>query len=514
MIGASSSKQDAGRRVLLLDHERDELRAPQTEVLQKEYYEDRANAAYFRENEPEHNERHHSGLVCGIDPAAMGYLVCFLVLVEGVILVFHATGVIDHRNSMFSGLSNNNPFAGIQWTLLGVFGFGDIITAVLAGFGIWLSLRAMPVNWTKSVGFHEYHAGSAQLFVGVFLIFRALATLFVGPWVGIMLAFEPSDFDKVPYLFWTMFYLAFSIFTLWALVQVYRFVVAESERVQEELNREVATRRQLYISMASKGHHRLFEDGEQLFYCLPLELTLGVYAIVAALAFLVFFIQHVATGKTIGAWAFLLPSTPVDMTWWIEFVVYSVSFAFAMAALGGIIGHNTALEQKEGAIQEGQSGGAYYNEELADAMRMERRSIFAVLIFFIFSLLRIAFFIPITGMTLITRDTCGIYVYALSSISVSRPGGSAPLHCSGSDFFALLVVLGFVAFDAYMTWGYLRLWREYREQLYAGSSIGPGKSFGTESYGSTTAGASYPSGAWSSSAFRPSQPAVVKQIVM
>jgi len=83
--------------------------------------------------------------------------------------------------------------------------------------------------------------------------------------------------------------------------------------------------------------------------------------------------------------------------------------------------------------------------------------------FFIWNVIRIMLFIPITGLTIVIANVCLAYVHALTNISASVPifGMQAPMHCTSFDVFLLWTVVGLIVLDLYMTWGSFCLWHLY-----------------------------------------------------
>jgi len=103
----------------------------------------------------------------------------------------------------------------------------------------------------------------------------------------------------------------------------------------------------------------------------------------------------------------------------------------------------------------------------AQALNLHKRCTVVVLLYFLISVLRFAFFIPVTGMAFAAKDVCGLYGRGLADIALSGVWGynpAATLHCGPGDLLVLAATLAVLLLDAYLVWGVLRLWHLYRAQ--------------------------------------------------
>lgn len=404
-------------------------------------------------------------LCCGLlSPLPAGYCVCFLALVEGLVILFDVMGVIDQDSGLFSGLDQRNPFAAFEWKLLGIMGTGDLVFALFGACGLWLSTNVMPFTVRY---FDLNHASICSTCINLFVVWRGIVAVIVAPWVGLMLAFEPDTYDKTQYVFWTVVYVAACVYVLWVLIFVARACIAESQLVQEFLRMQARDERQQLVERSRMNDVDITNpEDTEIFGCLPLEPTLAVYMLVLMLGHFMSLVYLLGSGRTLGGWAFLTQVPNVDMTYWLEALVYFFSSAFSLLGFCGIIFYRSAMdsedEVKQRMLQAGSGQDAVgYSEDLELSSKMRKRCAVFVLMYLIETICRFALFFPITGMVLLEKNVCGYYVRGLASVSIAK-AASVPMHCTSQDVATVVLLTLVMLLDLYLVNGICRLWFLYR----------------------------------------------------
>lgn len=214
--------------------------------------------------------------------------------------------------------------------------------------------------------------------------------------------------------------------------------------------------------------HQTIDHHPVLFGCLPLEQVVGAYTLAMLLACLWWLVNLFESGYSSGGWAFLTAPLEVNFTFWLEVCVYSITVAFSIFAVLAMIMNTNAH---------------HYEEE--EALKIQKRCTIVILVYFIASIMRFAFFIPITGMVVAAKNVCNFYMKMAANIALDRPKYSigAPLHCTQEDWLILAGTIGTLLLDAYLVWGVLRLWQTYRAEcrhLGRGSNFGPSFAFSSD----------------------------------
>mmetsp|Transcript_15786 Transcript_15786/g.43145 ORF Transcript_15786/g.43145 Transcript_15786/m.43145 type:complete len:502 (-) Transcript_15786:143-1648(-) len=409
-----------------------------------------------------------------LSPIIAGYIICSLTLLEGVVVLAHVTGVIRKDEGLFEGLDSHSPFFNTQWALLGLLGNVDLFAFACGTLGLWLSTNLMPWLFSK---YRAWHADFVSLSVGFLFGWRVLVTIAAPVWVGIMLAFEQASFDTKVYTFWTLVYSAVNLATLWSMMLIYRVAIAGGKAMEEADRAQAHVERQIFVQHAfarpNDGTPRPYLDERDnfMFGCLPLELTVGAYTFVLLAVSIIWLFE----GRTVGGWMFPLSPPDVVHTRGLEELMFIWTAVFAMIGLIGIFFFRQAMHMEDDALEElcGQGSTTQaYSEELELAVKSKRRSMSAMLLFFLANALRFCMFIPMTGLVLIAQDFCGIYVYSMGIISLRTPAvHPVPMHCTSKEWEALVVVGALMALDAYFAFGIYRLWRMYRHWAVFGPTV-------------------------------------------
>lgn len=419
--------------------------------------------------------------ICGcLPPLAVGYLVCLFTLLEGIVLLLHVTKVVEPSRGLFPGLyDGHNPFGTSEKVILWVVSVTDLAAVLVGVAGLYLSVHLAPDRVRRAMT--RGSAGNLPtMLIGLLLLWRILVTFGTAPFVGVMLAFSTPDTDRTPYIVWAMLFIFVNIVLVYGLAQVFRAAAMESELVGERTQIKNNEERRNFLHGAYRNQLEFVDEEPRLFGCLPLELTLGLWSLTLTVACVVAFVELCAAGITVGGWAYFISVPDVRMIRALEFVTYFLGALFALTALVGIIGHHS------GRVQEADSlasfGTAEYTEELEQAIKAKKRGTVAILVFFIGSLFRISCFIPITGMALVAKDVCGIYVHGLSTLSLSSESYGTRIHCGGNDFGMLFFVTAMAVLDFYILWGVFKLWHAYRSASFAVKEGMPSASYGSAAY--------------------------------
>lgn len=406
---------------------------------------------------PEHR------LCCGcLRALTAGYVVCFLVLLEGIFVVVQVVGVAGVPHPWWAALSDHNPFVNAQWALLLALGIGDICFALLGAVGIWMSTDASSVLRR----FWSMQSTIVNWSVVLFAWWRLAVAFFVAPCVGIVLAFEPPGFSRAHAFRSTLVYVAASVFLVYILSTAYRQACTESALLQYKLD--------LLARSDRKGHkgdrHRLLggdpsgpslgfgspslnahgpslEEPPVLLGCLSLECTVAAYGLAFGAAFFICFARICTTKQTIGGWAWMQSAPKVDIMVPVEGAAYFLGGFLCLVGFIGIVYRHAAP-------------GA----GLEEAMKTSKRSTAAVLVFFLGSVFRLSVFIPVTVMALVESDLCGVYVRGMASTSLygRRIASNHQISCRQSDVTTAVSVVLWALLDISMVRVVCLLWQDYR----------------------------------------------------
>lgn len=388
-------------------------------------------------------------VLCHLSPMVVFYVMFFLMFVEGILL-------ISPYDKLFQGFDAKNPFREPMEAVCKVFGVIDLITILIGCLGMYMRQNKV-LYWFN---LREHHSTVASACTGTVCAWRFILCILIAPLLGTALAFQPATFDQTTVMFEALGYIAVNLFLCWALLIVHRVISVASDELQEEIDNEIAQERtqllaDLYAS--GPGPHYIMQETE-MFMCLPLDASVFAYLFAGMVLSLGWYIDKKAFRHTVGGWMAPLgsPSVPITMT--IEEYTYLFS---SLTLFMGIIGMCFFRAAREEELQARVASPIGYNEKLEYAIKNQRRSLFFMLTSFIAGVFRYALFIPITGMSLLATDVCGLYIHSIASLSLkatTMPG----THCSGKDVSLIFVVITLMAMDAYGLWGFFRLWRHYR----------------------------------------------------
>eukprot|EP00927_Polykrikos_kofoidii_P037726 TRINITY_DN31943_c0_g1_i1.p1 TRINITY_DN31943_c0_g1~~TRINITY_DN31943_c0_g1_i1.p1 ORF type:complete len:477 (+),score=51.07 TRINITY_DN31943_c0_g1_i1:97-1527(+) len=397
----------------------------------------------------------NNSVVWGIPCLNVGYGVCFVTLLEGIYVLYNVWLTDDASLSevMFVHLDERNPLVKRLRTVFVVLGFGDLIAAAAGALGLFLATR---------IGF-KVASSSRELFVALTL-WRAVVTLIVGPWIATCLALEPDSADtkRGPVVVQTLIYVAFHLFVLWHSLIVVVSSVFKRRRIEQESESDASAARELPLAKASSCSTTQNVAKESCFlFGLPLEGTVVVYALLLG----VVFSWWTYLSQTVGGWAFMLDVPHVHCTFILETFVFPVS---AVAAFIGLLA--LMWSSPPGIKPESANGPApphaqewvlEYTESREVHARASKRTTVALLLFFMINVVRLGLFVPITGVALLTRNTCGVHVKALSSLSTrsSILSTPVPIYCTVGDLLSLVAVTATLFFDVLLVRASFLLWR-------------------------------------------------------
>lgn len=391
-------------------------------------------------------------ILCGLTTTPSGLLVSFLFAVEGCFWLANLFAAPSGASSNLPGLHADNPYRNLQEELLQALGLADTAACVLILVGVYLTRNAIPKQVRRFLDVTQVRIASGSL--GLALAFRTILLVSISPWFGFMMAYDNQMYNVLRYIFVVM-YMAFIGATLWVLLSITMSSLDIAQKVEERLKREEAEERMNLLGQAyacgypcpTEPPPLLMEDPPTLFGCLPLERTVTLYMVLVLVACIIWFVRLVLKGGSSGGgWALLtnLPST--GETKMLEIFLYGLTVLATLLTLSVIVIQRRELELT------------------GNAWRMRKRITVTLLIYYIVSILRFAFFIPITGMAIAAKDVCRLYSHALQDLSITSYFVT-PIHCVGDDLVALLLVLGTALLDGYMIFGgVLALWRTTRAQ--------------------------------------------------
>mmetsp|Transcript_13365 Transcript_13365/g.31331 ORF Transcript_13365/g.31331 Transcript_13365/m.31331 type:complete len:520 (+) Transcript_13365:112-1671(+) len=407
---------------------------------------------------------------CCIPLYIAGYFVCFLQLVEAIAIALTLVAYESDNEAtegFLAALNNHNPLKGLLSFMLDGLVVGDLLFAFFGLLGLWLCANKMPIELRR---LWRYHAIISTRCIAIMGFWRLVVTVCAGPFVGFMLAFEPPGYNKGIAIFLTIFYVLFSLHTLWVSLLVYRLAVEFTGPMQDEMNRLLLDCRAKMIEIARQSgdapYIMLWEDElPRIFGSFSLEQTeLGVSLLLAGLS-LGWFTYVIVTAGTIGAWAFPVPHPSVPEVKALEITAYTITAVASVIGAMSMVYHQGARDREIYYLHQDAEGRSV-DVDLQEVAITKKRCTSGMLIYVMMSVLRFTLFVPITGMTLIMTDVCGIYLHGLSHLEEDMSPGSShfdrtPLHCTNQDILALIVVPLVGVLDAYLLYGLLNLYFHY-----------------------------------------------------
>lgn len=407
----------------------------------------------------------------------LGCVACILTLLEGIIVVYNVWDLnVFHMADLQSfGVPATHYFSSAQRFCLKVLGVGDLLLAFLGAFGFWSERNVLLALVFESL--RGLHAQIATNCLKSLLIWRVMVAILAAPFLGITLAFQPTHMTWHYCL--AFIYLATSVGVSAALIAALGVVTAESRLVQLEFELEDATFKNRRLEFGAKEPLILGK--------LPWGPAVFLWIAIFGAASFVWSVRLWMTKQcVIGGWAVFVTSLSfVSSTHWLEMIVYNVSWVLAIVGISGIMMFNSALSLEAlvretlGEPQENPIVRRNLIWELERAIAGKWQGTAAVCTFFVFSLLRIGFFFPITGMALFEKNICGFYIEA-----VLRQHKSIPLFCTPEERRGLILMVVFFILDLYQLSGLYKVWCHYyhqcehpQDKLVTFNSYGP--SYGT-----------------------------------
>jgi len=388
----------------------------------------------------------------GSEISAQGYTACVYVLLEGVFLLLHVTGVLLPA-LFFYMPSSTSPFKGSEQIFLWTVAIGDVICSIAGLLGIWVGRNLVPAGW-RNTG--KMSCTLATLGTGLVLVWRSLVLVGFAPWAGIWLAFDgPKEVKTLMYVF-VCAYIILCIFLVFVLARAFRQTVTDGLHLQKHLDHQATQEREYLLHHASVARQQDFHaDGEhgrdhelepEVFGIFPLAPTITIYALVVAIACCLGFLWLLFSGRTVGGWAFFAEHPHVNTTFWLEFFLMFISAATAMVGVLGCL--------------------AFAGIRMKHLPCTSDLAILCLLVFLFGSMLRYALLFAITGMTFLEKNTCGIYVHGIAQLAYYTPWSRASeywLHCQAVEYFMLILTLGFCFLDGYLIWCTYKLWHFAQE---------------------------------------------------
>jgi hypothetical protein len=376
--------------------------------------------------------------IMGMEVVALTYVICVYIVLEGVLILFYdPSGLLD----VIKG-----PFSAAEVAVLYGAGYGDIIAGIIGLTGVWLGTNLLQ-GWRKLAPMHSFLATSFTITI---IFWRCLVSLVFAPWVGTLLAFAFAAQDRLYPMLIALAYMSWSIWILYVLIMAFKEITHDTRQFQVHLNEQRLHERKFLLRVAAKARlDGIAQDGEamndhelepHLFGIFPLCETVTLYAVLIATVMLLSTVHVSFNGQTAGGWAFFTGTPTVPETFPLECVLYPICF---VCAVFGVLGTSTF-------------GGFGFLEEKS-AMK-------AILLFLFSAAVRFCLLFSITGMALIERNECGIYINGVARMASApmNPLSGATrnndlLHCSNSSIFVFVLAFIFMLLDAYMVWGTFQL---------------------------------------------------------
>jgi len=394
--------------------------------------------------------------MCGLlTPMPAGFLISFLIAVEGCFVLANLFGTQSGASSILPGLQQDNPYRNVQLVLLEAVGIADLVACVALMVGLWLTRKYMPKLVRRFLDVTQVRVALCS--VGLTLGFRAVLLVAVAPWLGFMMAFDNRNNGDIRVMLMVL-YLALSTYIVWIIVNIFMDALEATQRLQERLTQMDAEERQNLLGQAyasgwpcpTEDMPKLMEVSPTLFGCLPLEPVVLLYMGATLVASVWWLVDNFLNGGGSGGWAFFTRLPQVKSTLTIEIFIYMMTIVASFLALGVMFFQS--------------------HRDRDDPWRKHKRRTFTTLIYFVVSCMRFAFFFPVTGMAIAAKDVCSMYSRGLSDLSLNTYV-IAPLHCSAEDFLTLLSVSVTFVLDAYLIWGVLKLWQTIRTEYVIGGQV-------------------------------------------
>jgi len=393
------------------------------------------------------------GVLCGfLAPYPAGYFICFLVASEGCFVLAGVLAYEEHAPHLIVGLDTAHPFHRLQQVLISALGFVDTFACMVGVVGLYFTRNVAPAILTATLGISQVMMST--LCIAFVLVWRALLAGLVAPWLGFMMAFEPSQEQESLQAVLGVTYIALNVYLVWVLASVVMAVLRQTMDSEEQIRQRDAQERYERLQLAHTMGYPDVNDmppsvgmNQVLLGCFPLEITVTTYIVLMCVLCFWWLLKLIFLGHSSGGWAFLTTTPHVSVTFWLEIFIYLLSVTFSVLALSAMV-----LRNQRVGVQDGM-----------EAMRVQKRCTIIMLIYLIISILRFAFFIPITGMVLVAQDICGLYVRGMSELGIASYA-NVPVHCSLGELTNLAIIAGTILWDGYLLCGVLWLWEAYRTE--------------------------------------------------
>jgi hypothetical protein len=390
--------------------------------------------------------------VMGIEVVAFAYIVCLYVILEGILIMFKDPA---HYLDVIRG-----PFAQTEVFILTAVGYGDIVGGIIGFCGLFLGTNLLQ-GWRRLAPMHSF---LATTFTIAIIAWRCLVCLVFAPWVGILLAFAFPAHSRLYPCIVALGYIMLSISMLYILIMAFKEIRHDTRQFQLHLNEQRLHERKFLLKIAAKARlEGNGQDGEAMhdheiephvFGFLPLTETVTIYAVLIAVATLLSFVHISFSGQTAGGWAFFAGTRTVVQTYTLELILYPICF---VCAVFGVLGTSTF------------GGFGFLKEGTA---------LNAILLFLISSAIRFCLLFSVTGMALIERNECGVYINGVARMSrapmnplVGASRNNVLLHCTTTSFFVFALTFVFMLLDGYMTWATFQLHHHASDWIVSGHEL-------------------------------------------
>lgn len=383
-----------------------------------------------------------------------GYILCALTLLRGLVTALEVFGYTHFWNPRdLSGSTVPNPFAPVVKVVLASVMVGDVLMAALGAYGI---RQRRPKS------------------VALLLCWRLLYLIFGTPMAAVGIYYSIPGWWKLLVFFIAFLAFAVDCFFLWVGFLVMELCVRE--KVPAEAERERKRKAQEAQRRWARDHNlHVPEEVPRLFGRLPLEDVVAAYTLAVTVLCGFALCRLCFLNRGSGGWALgtlvAMKIPTLTETWWLEVGVNIFGVAFGVVGFAAITAHRKArsserwskrrmaesLAQQQASAR-GMSALRRHGADVATVLQAQGekwRATLTLIAFLVFSILRFALFIPITGVSLVVADICGTYVHGIASVTMELPlfSGIAPVHCSGKDGVVLLAIVLIVLLDAYILRG-------------------------------------------------------------
>lgn len=376
-----------------------------------------------------------------------GYFVCLITLARGI---FDLTEYITPWDLVFPKDTGVSSYAPVGYAFFLAFAAGDVVMAIVGAYGI--------------------HTRAPKL-VSLLVLWGLWSSLFLAPLMGFVIHRFASS------LGWEVYAIGGADLLLNLLLAYVGFRVVIVCAATEKAWSSSSTFARVHKKRPKSGAHwmtsvlnglHVAKSVPRLFIWIPLEEAVAVYILlvgvlsVYGICFLIYFHNGA------GGWAWVVHVPGWTWSRWIEAALDALALPLVVLGLVAVDMHRQARSaERRSRLQAGaQHTGApdVLPDTSEETRRRKKRASLLLLCFTIFDALRFAFFVPVTGLALLTADLCGFYVHGVAGITAEVPLVSqnlAPLYCHTRDVVILLAALAVALFEGYCLYGTYSLWRSY-----------------------------------------------------